>query len=293
MDNFKRRLYILVKKIIKYSLNINNLKELEKEKLIKIGSKIETIIIKTDKTRYIKSMLQINKLLLKNSIKKNIIINNIDTDKHKYIAFELVKIIKELKFNNKIKIADIGGGEGYIIEEIGKLMNINKENLYCIEQKEWHELYTFNNNIKYIFWNNENIDIPNNTIDIIIIMVTLHHMHDNIIENVFINIKKILKPNGIIIIKEHDYNYKIKTIIDWEHHLYHIIASPNNNINKNDLEKYFNYYVNNYKSKLEFDTLFKKYNFIDIIELDTHFNKSNNKFYLNPTNLYWKIYTYK
>ena len=51
--------------------------------------------------------------------------------------------------------------------------------------------------------------------------------------------------------------------------------------------------VNNYKSKSELDSLFKKYNFIELLELDTHFNKSNNKYYLNPTNLFWKIYKHK
>ena len=126
MDNFKRRLYILVKKILTFSVHLYKIEEIEIKKRIKVGKIIENIIIKSTKKTFVKSMLKINKILLENNFKKNIIINNIDTDKHKYIAYKLVKIIKELNFNNNIKIADIGGGEGYIIEEIGHLMDINK-----------------------------------------------------------------------------------------------------------------------------------------------------------------------
>ncbi len=102
------------------------------------------------------------------------------------------------------------------------IMSISYNNLYCVENKSsWLEPYQFSNKINFVFWNNTCINIESNSIDVVIIMVMLHHINDETIAKVIENVKRLLKPNGILIIKEHHCNsLETKHLINWEHHLY-------------------------------------------------------------------------
>ena len=120
-------------------------------------------------------------------------------------------------------------------------------------------------------------------------MVSLHHMIDITINNILINIKRILKKNGLIIIKEHNCcNNEDKLIIDWEHHLYHLLLS--NDVDEINTKKYLNKFINNYKSMKDFNSLFSNYGFTNINNLDRKFNKYTINDTFNPTNLYWALY---
>jgi ubiquinone/menaquinone biosynthesis C-methylase UbiE len=268
-NNILSKINILLKKILKkfdYSL-------------------IANIIVKSSNSNYdiIKSILQINNILIQYKFNDSVFL-----DKQKWITNKLIDIIK---FYNYDKIIDIGGGEGNILNFIGNELKINKENLICIEQQnDWDEKYSFNNsNITYLFWDNINIDIQPNSIDIIIIMVTIHHMSDDTIKHLMININKIIKKNGLVIIKEHDCNSDItKKIIDWEHHLYHIIRS--NNLNEDNITKYIDGFINNYKSKEYFTKLFEFNNFKNIKTMNRFFDDFNGFDASNPTNLYWDVF---
>ena len=120
-------------------------------------------------------------------------------------------------------------------------------------------------------------------------MVTLHHMSNDIIQNLFNNLKQLAKPNSLLILKEHD----CKTIddlylINWEHHLYYIINS--HLLNENDVVKYKETYVDNYKTKSYYDNLLYKNGYIDIAEFTRLFDKNLYLDKNNSTNLYWKVY---
>lgn len=212
---------------------------------------------------------------------------------HIYIASRLINIISSNKdlynISNKSTILDIGGGNGDILNALGNEFNIVSNNLYCLEQLNdgWSESYNKTNNVTYITWNNQYIDLPDNSIDLIILMVTLHHMTDETISNLLKNIQRILKRDGFVIIKEHnmdDHNDKI--IIDWEHHLYHLMSDhKNENI---DMNRYIETFINNYKSKAEYDQLFNSIKLIEIQEYNRQLeNKTDDN---NVTKLYWKIY---
>lgn len=239
------------------------------------------------------TLITINNILFDNNLKDNNI-SKIINKNHDYVSINLADIISKniKKSNNEIKIVDIGGGEGTIIKNIGNILEIPSNNLYCVEpNNEWVESYRFNNNINYIFWDNVHINIPDNSTDVVILMVSLHHMTDQVIDNTIKNIKRILKSDGIVIIKEHDMtNEDIKYTIDWEHHLYHILNSKNEDLTKNRLKKYIKKFINNYKSKDDFDNLFMSYNLKGVEELNRQFKPLSCIDYTNASNLYWKIY---
>jgi hypothetical protein len=115
-------------------------------------------------------------------------------------------------------------------------------------------------------------------------------MTDEIIENLLNNIRTTIKPSGIVIIKEHDCTSREdQFIIDWEHHLYHLMMTNDTSIK--DLENYTTSFTSNYKSKASFDELFARYNFAPVIELNRFFKEADTQIDIkNVTNLYWKVY---
>jgi ubiquinone/menaquinone biosynthesis C-methylase UbiE len=260
--------------------------------------------INTQNNQTMQIIYDLNNIFKSYSVNK--LIKNVNIN-HEWVSLNLTQIIKNYctnyctnyldinNINNKYKIVDIGGGEGDVLNMIGTHLNIPQSNLYCIESKnEWSEYYNFAKNINYIFWDNNYIDIDNDSIDVIIIMVAMHHMSDQNINNLLSNAYRILNPNGIIIIKEHDLNIlDLKQIIDWEHHLYHIISTSNDNLTQDKITNYLDNFINNYKSKEEFDKYFTNYGFKSIIELDRSFKIKIKDDIANVSNLYWKIYQKK
>lgn len=219
---------------------------------------------------------------------------------HLWVADNLSSIITNHFAGSVIEdlqILDIGGGEGDVINYIGDNLNIPKSQLFCIENNtEWFENYEFKNPIQYVFWDNKTI--PNDRADVVILMVSLHHMKDNTIRNLFMEIKRILSPNGIIILKEHNCETEVdKQVINWEHHLYHILKSKDDEeLTAKKCQDYLTGFVSNYKSENDFDWIFIENYFKSIKKMNRSFkdiNSGNVNDYGNATNLYWKIYTHE
>jgi ubiquinone/menaquinone biosynthesis C-methylase UbiE len=272
-----------------------------------LNSRIERIIHKIIKNNYIKK--HIHAVLTSDtnvSFKKFIYLSHLihsqqqqqqqqkkeHPENRTYISNKLCQYISREHYCVDMKIADIGGGNGDIIKEIGQTLSLPRENLYCIESvAPWSEPYTFTNNsfIQYIFWDNLTIPtIENNSLDIIFIMVTLHHMTDETIRRVFENIGRLAKPDSLLIIKEHDCRTaEDEYVINWEHHLYHLVEMGRK-LKEVDIIEYTGHYIANYKSKKIYDDIIGSVGYTPILELNRLFER--NADYKNPTNLYWKIY---
>lgn len=215
----------------------------------------------------------------------NKIMNIFDT----YITFE-----KECEPSN-FNILDIGGGNGYILKRFGKQYDLLPENLICLENSNFETEFRYNfdtSGIEYCF---DPIHIEESPImfNIIICMVSLHHMKDEYIEKTIVPlIKRKLKTNGILIIKEHDaYSDDIVECVHWEHHLYSILDTNN----KSDPDKYLNNYVGNYKSKEVISSMFTTNGFRVLKTFNNIFEPMPNDFSGNankaPTKLYWQVFT--
>ena len=277
----------LVRKILK-----NNKSDTSYPDIVK---RIKSIISNTDDNvnNISDSILKINQIISQSKYKNLSDIN----PNHSYVADNLSNILRSYNYTSDTTILDIGGGDGTVVKLIGEKLNIDSKNLYSLEEADstWIEKYQFTNDINYLFWNNIDIQIDNDTddkikFDIIICMVSLHHMNNQTINNLFLNINRLLKKDGLIILKEHDaISRDSMRIIDWEHHLYHIMKSPDD-LDLDSVHDYLNGFINNYKSKLAFDELFESNGYDEIIELDRFFNKFVEYDSSNITRLYWKIY---
>lgn len=117
-------------------------------------------------------------------------------------------------------IVDFGGGDGIILDSLGKIYNLGVENLVLIDPKS-------------IFSNKHTIvssldDIEDSCVDVILILNVLHHVRD--IDEVLKEVRRVLRDDGIIIIKEHDYivgDKLLKTFIDLVHQFWYIVNNEN------------------------------------------------------------------
>ena len=193
---------------------------------------------------------------------------------------------------SKLRIIDVGGGNGDVLKNIGGDLNISKRNLFCLESNKtgWEYVITNADNITYIFW--DNINIPNtissNSIDVVIIMVTLHHMNLSERNALFDNLNVLTKPGSLLILKEHDsQDTSDKFCIEWEHSIYAVITNPIATTNR-DIKEIRKAYYEDYKSKKYWDTYICSYGYTS--GYSGVFPCAPNKTYKNPTNLYWMVY---
>lgn len=214
------------------------------------------------------------------------------------------KITNYLTTNNIIpltktsKIIDIGGGNGNVLTYFGEKFKIPKENLICVEKESdvmtnLEFQYEFDN--KSITYELCGAELPFATtpecVDIIICMVSLHHMTDEYVSTLIPRMAELLKKGGILLLKEHDCSSpEISEIIDWEHHLYTIVETDFGP-NLIHAKEYLDGFVGNYKSKAHYQTLFQNagltmcQSFTNIF--DPIFDNVKNK---TPSQLYWQMF---
>ena len=167
--------------------------------------------------------------------------------KYKYDK-NIIKYINKLH-NNSTHL-DYGSGNGDMSKYI---LNKNKNNIsYSIDIKDYRsdELKNNKNNtfIQNVNINTINNEIKNNTVDLITALNSLHHIefkhmkHDEIIDNIIDSFYRILKPGGLLLIKEHNATSMDDLYpIIYQHMMYHIVECKD--INSIEDVKYI---VNNY-----------------------------------------------
>lgn len=266
--------------------------------------------LKMNDQKFIKQLILKNKPeTLKETLTKisEIILNSVnalnlkrDENRQDFIVDKMMDYLKNNYpdiLNSEISVVDIGGGNGNVISTINTKVNGNKNNFVCVETKnEWVESYPCDNdNILYKYWNNDVIDIPNESCNLVLCMVSLHHMKGETINNVINEIKRILKNGGILMIKEHDAEtITTYNLIEWEHHLYHILDCAYNK-KMVDADEYMKHSINNFNDKSYWHIMLEKTHGFELKDRTNRFldGPYKNRDYKNPTNLYWEIYEKK
>jgi ubiquinone/menaquinone biosynthesis C-methylase UbiE len=151
-------------------------------------------------------------------------------------------IIKELIGNAitpNMKYLDIGCGDGTITRGIAKYFNLDPNNVYGVDVKSWSgkENQCQVQHMYYIDETNNKLPYQDNHFDFITCFQVLHHAkHYTELIN---EIKRVLKPNGYLILREHDLNNGLtKELIDFEHLIHMCIEQQD----KVELDKYYGSY---------------------------------------------------
>lgn len=185
--------------------------------------------------------------------------------------------------NKNIKYLDFGGSDGTITSALTKYMRINKENSYSVDIENWFNISNIEkfNNITYVRVKEDNIlTFEDNSIDFITCFQTLHHIKNNkFIINEF---KRILKPGGIILIREHDCNNdKERMLIDIEHSVNEIVQRHLDQCNS---EKYLNDYEAYYQNRNYWKELFIQTGF------SVKYNYKFTNLIKGPTRYYYEVF---
>ena len=155
-----------------------------------------------------------------------------------------------------IMYLDYGCGNGKKTLRFAKHYNVNKKNIYGCDIKSWGPYeqmqITHPFNFKYITKDGR-LDFPDNTFDLVTCFFVLHHVET--LDNTLKELKRVIKPDGILLLLEHNaLTYSDILLLDIQHLLYEIIF--NKNYKYFDNPQYAQYY--NY---MEWDYFFKKYDF--------------------------------
>ncbi len=204
-----------------------------------------------------------------------------------------------------LTVLDVGGGNGDVLQALAEKYMIPPPNAVCYEPSagEFSNTYAFNNpGISYVS-TLDAADERHEWYDVMIFMVSLHHMTTEFMQQQMIPfIQRKCPIGGYIILKEHDVSTQsIRTAVEWEHHLYHItsdIATPATDATpapadiKEKIKKYLDELTLNLRDK-EFFTkrVFPLSNFRIVETLSNVFEPVDDETFENtaPSRLYWQI----
>jgi SAM-dependent methyltransferase len=161
---------------------------------------------------------------------------NFDENKTKYqkeLYERKFKTIKNMINVVNKRMLDIGQEDYYYSELFNKNRSITK--MEGINVSLTLNYKGDKSNIK--IYDGYNIPYPNNTFDIVVMHMVLHHVIDHY-EDLLKDIYRVLKSSGTLIIEDHDFvNEYTNDFIDVFHFLYEMVESTTFNID------YYNNYV--------------------------------------------------
>lgn len=151
---------------------------------------------------------------------KNSSIETDRTDERISIIVDMLKSIKLIPKN----ILDVGAGTGDITSALKIYYNLPGNMVFAIDKK-----LPDVSNITPLIYNNGNIPLPDDSIDLIIMFVVLHHIPPNNREKILSEITRVLSPNGAFIIREHDADgtLNFNVFIDMLHIFWYLVYNEN------------------------------------------------------------------
>jgi ubiquinone/menaquinone biosynthesis C-methylase UbiE len=222
--------------------------------------KLNELTKDSDIIKYMKS----NKSSFYKQNKKNSIIRNEWKYMIENICFKLSKITDIYNIEN-VKYLDICCGDGKKTEYFGNFLKIPTDEIYGCDIKTWGP-YSENKHFKFnfSFIENDKLNYDDNYFDILTITLSLHHVEklDDFIDEIY----RILKPNGLLIIIEHNVLNDIEQMfIDIQHYFFEQFYDLANvkNTSKDITINNNNNYTKCY-NMMEWDFIFHKHNLKNI-----------------------------
>lgn len=161
---------------------------------------------------------------------------------------------------------DIGCFDGSITQSIAKYFGINKSNTHGVDIKSCN-----NSNITFTQYDGKILPYDDNSFDLITCLMVLHHIPDDNISILLSEINRVMKPNGVLILREHDVNINNeRTLLDIMHYFYDYVWVDSYELNE--------MWVTNYKSHTEWSKRIISNGFVLYTPLDILNNSQLNPF---------------
>lgn len=189
------------------------------------------------------------------------------------------------------KYLDIGCGNGYYTVSFGKKLGLTENEIYGIDTGNFAGVkITPITGFIYKEYNGEKIPYQDNMFDMVTMFMVLHHVEKNKIKELFNEIYRVLVPNGILLMREHNKtSYNSIYLFKLEHYLYNIYYD------KVPFEQFYNIYYEYYYSKDDLIKLCTSHGFKYIKQDKEYYDKQKEKENQmnNPTNNYKIIFQKK
>lgn len=124
-------------------------------------------------------------------------------EKQIWKAGNYLRLIREsrVKISRGGTYLDIGCEDCEMPRLIGE--GIGAKRVKCINIDEWSGSYGLNRSgCDFEYYNGVNIPLKANSVDVLSLFMTLHHVKD--INGLISNIYRVMKPNGVLLINEHN-----------------------------------------------------------------------------------------
>jgi ubiquinone/menaquinone biosynthesis C-methylase UbiE len=219
-------------------------------------------------------------------------------DNNKYRSTNRAEKIKELvkrylrtdtkRKGAKLNMLDLGCAEGSITVMVGKYMDINREQLHGCDVEDLKSDNPYQDNFTFTHLYNEkssySLPYKDGSCDVTLALMSLHHIPNKC--SMLKEIRRILKPGGLFIIREHDcVSNGLALVLDVIHGFYSMVWS-----NPREMENFDDYYAE-YTSSNQLTYLIEREGFNEVYN-----NRLPDfpRFYrgkvINPLNYYYGVY---
>lgn len=172
---------------------------------------------------------------------------------------------------------DIGCFDGGITHAIAQHFNLHKLQTHGVDIKEYP-----NTNITFTLYDGKTLPYSDNSFDLITCLMVLHHIPSENLAVLLSEINRIMKPNGVIILREHDVNNpNEKILLDLMHDFYDYVWKDTSadNIDEKSTEKTIeSQWITNYNSNNRWAELFNQTGFESYTQPNIFRDKIRNPF---------------
>jgi ubiquinone/menaquinone biosynthesis C-methylase UbiE len=174
-------------------------------------------------------------------------------DLNSFRFFDLLDITPEFKY------LDFGGANGELTVAIAKYLKLNKEQVFVSDIKSWFNTeniseYTKNVTLRYL--TTSLLPFEDNSLNLVSAFQVFHHIKH--MDMTLKEINRVLKEDGILLIREHDCDsIATRTLIDLDHSLREMSTSDIENLD------FLHTYTDDYYSMKNMTNLIVKYGFVE------------------------------
>lgn len=174
-------------------------------------------------------------------------------------------VIRRQPINCKISptcYLDIGCFDGGITHAISNYFNLHKLQTHGVDIKSYSEADGYSN-ITFSQYDGKTLPYSDNSFDLITCLMVLHHVPEENLKTLMSEINRVMKPNGFIILREHDVNKdNERSMLDVMHHFYDYVWSADHWSDTSKQKSDGVRWKTNYKSNIEISEMFMSNGFV-------------------------------